>query len=247
IPQTSLRDYWTLVNDIYRNAPPKINIAALSPPGKAGPPNFSHFWFILFFVFIIFIQTIIFWIVSRKRPEKKWDKKFYQCIEVFEDSPLDPSLAWSLLTDPEKFMHFNSKNKVKWIKCEQPLKLGSMVKIRIRKGSIFKGFLSCFNQESRIIFEYHVWPNATRFICELEMVRLENKTRYILRMKVKNLMVPLLKKLYPRLDEKMTNTGSRILRNFLATCERMDFENHPKKSIFETSEVASSTSLENNN
>lgn len=34
IPQTALRDYWTLVNDIYRNAPPKINVVALQTPGK---------------------------------------------------------------------------------------------------------------------------------------------------------------------------------------------------------------------
>jgi Activator of Hsp90 ATPase homolog 1-like protein. len=181
---------------------------------------FTYIGLIPLFIFIISIQSVVFWIVCKSKNERKWNKRFYQCVEVFEDSPVDSPVVWSFLTDPNKFMNFNYRNKIKWVNFEQPLRLGSAVRIRIRKGYGFKGFLSCFEKESRIVFEYHVWPNATRYICEIEMIRLEGKTRYILRMKVKKIAVPLIKKLYPRIDERMKKLGSDLLHNCLKICEK---------------------------
>lgn len=181
---------------------------------------FTYIGFIPLFIFISSIQSVVFWIVCKSKNERQWNKRFYQCVEVFEDSPVDSSVVWSFLTDPNKFMNFNYRNKIKWVNFEQPLRLGSAVRIRIRKGYGFKGFLSCFEKESRIVFEYHVWPNATRYICEIEMIRLEGKTRYVLRMKVKKLAVPLIKKLYPRIDERMKKLGSDLLHNCLSICEK---------------------------
>ena len=181
---------------------------------------FTYVGFVSLFIFIISIQSVIFWIVCNSRNERKWNKRFYQCVEVFEDSPVDSSIVWSFLTDSNKFMNFNYRNKIKWVNFEQPLKLGSAVRIRIRQGYGFKRFLSCFEKESKIVFEYHVWPNATRYICEIEMIRLEGKIRYILRMKVKKLVVPLLKKLYPKIDERMKKLGSELLHNCLVICEK---------------------------
>jgi hypothetical protein len=187
---------------------------------------FTYIGFIPLFIFIISVKSVAFWIVCKSKNERQWNKRFYQCVEVFEDSPVDPSVVWSFLTDPNKFMNFNYRNKIKWVNFEQPLRLGSAVRIRIMKGYGFKGFLSCFEKESRIVFEYHVWPNATRYICEIEMIRLEGKTRYILRMKVKKLAIPLIKKLFPRIDERMKKLGSDLLHNCLKVCEKNFSEEH---------------------
>jgi hypothetical protein len=190
---------------------------------------FTYIGFAPLFIFIIAIKSVAFWIACNSRNERQWNKRFYQCVEVFEDSPVDSSIVWSFLTDSNKFMNFNYRNKIKWVNFEQPLKLGSAVRIRIRKGYGFKGFLSCFDKESRIVFEYHVWPNATRYICEIEMIRLEGKTRYILRMKVKKLAVPLMKKLYPKIDERMKKLGSELLHNCLVICEKKSSEKDQKE------------------
>jgi hypothetical protein len=104
---------------------------------------FTYIGFFPLFIFIISVQSVVFWIICKSKNERQWNKRFYQCIEVFEDSSLDPSVVWSFLTDPNKFMNFNYRNKIKWVNFEQPLKLGSAVRIRIRKGYGFKGFLSC--------------------------------------------------------------------------------------------------------
>lgn len=180
---------------------------------------FVYFGFVPLFIFVIAIQSLVFWIVCKSKNERQWNEKFYQCVEVFEDSQLDVSVVWSFLTDPDKFMNFNYRNKIKRVDFEQPLKLGSAVRIRIRKGYGFKGFLSCFDKDSKIVFEYHVWPNATRYIFEVEMLRLEGKTRYILRMKVKKLAIPLLKKLCPKISERMKKVGAELLHSCLVICE----------------------------
>ena len=185
---------------------------------------FTYISFVPLFIFIITLNSVVFWFVCKSKNERQWNKRFYQCVEVFEDSPVDSSIVWYFLTDSNKFMNFNYRNKIKWVNFEQPLKLGSAVRIRIRKGYGFKGFLSCFDKESRIVFEYHVWPNATRYICEIEMIRLEGKTRYILRMKVKKLAVPLIKKLYPKIDERMKKLASELLHNCLVICEKKSSE-----------------------
>ena len=169
-------------------------------------------------------------IVSRPKNEKQWNKKFYLYGEALEDSCLDPSVVWSFLTDSEKFMNFNYKNKIKGVEFEQPLKLGSAIRIRARTGYGFKGFLSFFDQESRVIFEYHAWPNASRYIFEIEMIRLGDKTRYILRMKVKKILAPLMKKIYPKIDEKMKNLCSELLHNCLVICEKKSSKKDPQES-----------------
>jgi len=199
---------------------------------------FTYVGFVPLFIFIISVQSIVFWIVCKSKNERQWNKRFYQCVEVFEDSRVDSSVVWSFLTDPDKFMNFNYKNKIKWVNFEQPLKLGSAVRIRIRKGYGFKGFLSFFEPESKIVFEYHVWPNAARYICEIEMIRLEDKTRYILRMKVKKLLVPLIKKIYPRIDEKMKKLGSELLHNCLVICEKKSSKNDQQESTIQNLEIA---------
>ena len=195
---------------------------------------FTYVGFIPLFILIISIQSLVFWIVCRSKNERQWNKRFYQCVEVFEDSCVNPSVVWSFLTDPDKFMNFNYRNKIKWVDFEQPLKLGSAVRIRIRKGYGFKGILSCFDKESKIVFEYHVWPNATRYICEVEMIRLEGKTRYVLRMKVKKLVVPLLKKLYPSIDERMKKLGAELLHSCLVICEKKSSEKDKEESTLQT-------------
>ena len=205
-----------------------------------------HSWMLQLFVCFYAIKAFVFWIISKPRNEKKWNKIFYQAVEVSEDSHLDPSFVWSFLIDPKKFMNFNYKNKIKWIKFDQPLKLGSEVKIRIRKGSVFKGFISFFDPESRIVFEYHVFPNATRFICDIEMIQLENKTRYILRMKGKKLLIPLVKKLYPKLSERMANFSLGMLRKSLKICEDIASEQDNPKIISSFSEVIDIGVLEKN-
>lgn len=189
----------------------------------------SYFFFFPVFIFLIAVQSIVFLFVSRSRKEKQWNKRFYFATEAFEDSKVPPSVVWSFLTDSEKFMNLNYKNKIKWVKFEQPLKLGSSIRIRIRKGYVLKGFLSFFEQESRIVFEYHVWPNSTRYIYEIEMIPLKNETRYILRIKTKKLIAPLVKKLYPRLDEKVFNLISATLRSCLAICEKNHSEKKPQE------------------
>jgi hypothetical protein len=184
----------------------------------------NYFYFFYFFILFLLIRTVVFCIVSRNKKEKQWNKRFYNCVEVFEDSYVDPSIFWSFLTDSKKIMNFDYKNKVKWVVFEQPLKLGSIIKIRLRKRYGFKGCISFFSQESRIVFEYHVWPSETRYICEIEMIRLEDKIRYILRMKAKNLLVPLIvpliKRLWPKLDVKMKSMISEILHNCLEICKK---------------------------
>jgi len=199
---------------------------------------FTYIGFVPLFIFILAIQSLVFWIVCKSKNEKQWNKRFYQCVEVFEDFPLDASIVWSFLTDPNKFMNFNYRNKIKWVNFEQPLKLGSAVRIRIRKGYGFKGFLSCFDKESKIVFEYHVWPNATRYICEVEMIRLENKTRYVLRMKVKKIAVPLIKKLYPKNDEIMKKLCSELLHSCLLVCEKNSFEKDQEKQTIQNLKIS---------
>ena len=89
----------------------------------------------IFFVFIlgIFLKSIAFFIVSRSRKERKWSEKFYNCIEVCEDSHIDPAIFCSFLTDSGKIMQLNYKNKIKSIEFKEPLESGSMIKIKIRK------------------------------------------------------------------------------------------------------------------
>ena len=61
---------------------------------------FTYVGFIPLFIFIISIQSVVFWIVCKSKNEKQWNKRFYQSVEVFEDSPVDSSVVWSFLTDP---------------------------------------------------------------------------------------------------------------------------------------------------
>lgn len=191
----------------------------------------------LFCVFIlgISLRSVVFFIVSRRKIEKQWNKIFYNCLEVFEDSHIDPVVFCSFLTDPCKIMNFNYKNKIKSIEFKEPLISGSSIEIKIRKRYSFKGVVSYFNPESKIVFEYHIWPNATRYICELEMIRLENKTRYILRMKAKNILVPLLvpliKRIFRSTNEKISNGISEILHNSLVVCEKSLSEKNQSKNL----------------
>jgi len=185
--------------------------------------------FFIWFILIIMFRSGIFFIATRKKKETKWNEKFYNSIEIFEDSELDPSIFWSFLTDPKKAMNFNYKNKLKSISFEQPLKLGSMVKIRVRRSlSSLKGYISVFSQGSKIAIEYHAWPQATRYICEIEIMPLESKTRYILRLKAKHLFVPLivpiLKKLIPILYRKANNIISDVFHNCLLICQKSSEE-----------------------
>lgn len=91
----------------------------------------ARFGFIPLFILIIAIQSIVFWFVCNFKNEKQWNNRFYQRVEVFEDSQVKPSVAWSFLTDPNKFMHLNYKNKIKWVNFEQPMNLGSAVRMSL--------------------------------------------------------------------------------------------------------------------
>jgi len=178
----------------------------------------SYFGFIKLLAIFISIQIIIFWVISRIKNERKWNKIFYHSIEAFEDSYIPPEDSWSYLIDPNKFMNFDYKNKLKWIKFDQPLKLNSKVKIKVRYGSILRGYITAFEPNKKLCFEYFAFPSATRYFWEIEMVTLEDKTRYILRIKIKKLLVPLINKLFPKLSEKMKNLASNILHNSIKTC-----------------------------
>jgi hypothetical protein len=58
---------------------------------------FSYFGLIPLFVLVVAIQSVVFWIVCKSKNEKQWNKRFYQCVEVFEDSRVDSSVVWSFL------------------------------------------------------------------------------------------------------------------------------------------------------
>lgn len=191
------------------------------------------FFFCLMFVLGFFIRSVFFFIVTRRRKEKKWSDKFYNKIEVFEDSHVDPSVFFSFLTNPHKIKDFDYKNKIKSIVFNNPMKVDSEIKIKPRKMYACKGVVSHLTPESNIVFEYHVWPNATRYIVELEIVKIENKTRYIFRMKAKNLLVPILipltNKIFRRINERISNGMLELLRNCLLVCENSLKEMDQKK------------------
>jgi hypothetical protein len=55
---------------------------------------FTYIGFIPLFIFIISIQSIVFWIVCKSKNERQWNKRFYQCVEVFEDSHVERSTQY---------------------------------------------------------------------------------------------------------------------------------------------------------
>jgi len=179
-----------------------------------------HLGFIKLFLIVFSIQCITFWIASRFRNDRKWHKAFYQTVEVFVDSPTSSEHVWSYLTNQTKLMKFNLNNRLGWIKFDQPLQLNSKVKVKVRRGSILRGFITDFKPLQKLRFEYFAFPSPTRYIWEIEMINIGDKNRYILRVKVKKLLIPLLNKLFPKLTGRMEKMLLNVLNNCIKTCEQ---------------------------
>lgn len=64
IPQTSLRDYWSIVNDINQKAPPEITIASLQSPPK---DDYLFLFNRSFSIIGLFIWLVLFFISHRKK------------------------------------------------------------------------------------------------------------------------------------------------------------------------------------
>ncbi len=66
VPQTSLRDYWTIVNDIDLNAPPRMNVALL-PTAANDNVNLSF----VYWIAGIFIWVLSYFVFRKNRPTQQ--------------------------------------------------------------------------------------------------------------------------------------------------------------------------------
>lgn len=178
--------------------------------------------YIFIFIVVILFKSVLFLFLSHPRKEKKWMDIFYHKIEVFEDSSIEPKIVWSIITDPSLLINLDYKNRINWIKMDTPLNNGKIIKLRLKKSPLIKGFISCFEPLTKIVFEYHVWPNLTRYIYEVSTIQLPNGTyRYFLRIKVKKVITPLIKLIFPNLTEKVTKKALESLQKRLGICHEI--------------------------